>query len=141
MQHSIKVTVFLDTSLWVALFEKNDESGLEVARQVFGKEPTDPELYEYILGHYQELKFSLPYDFKLVIKRVNPQRRMREVKKEMQKSRASAPKETYAQEVLREELELRKLNKQIINKAQKEAEAKERFRLEQEKKKKKRKGH
>lgn len=46
--NSIMVTVSLEGSLWVALFERTDSDGKAVARHICGKEPTDPELYEFI---------------------------------------------------------------------------------------------
>lgn len=140
-QYTIKATVLLENSFWVGLFERNDSEGYAVARKIFGGEPTDPELYEFVLNHFDELKFTEPREFKLVIKRKNPKRVQREVRHEMEKAKKGLPSTTHAQEVLRLELEKNKKLKKVTSKAEKEARQEERFRQKQEKKKKKQRGH
>src|SRR5690349_6391444 len=126
--NSMIVTVYPQGSLWVALFERTDHEGKAVARNVFGKEPTDPELYAFILEHFQSLNFSLPHDFKLVVKRKNPQRVQREVKREMEKAKkAGTPKESFAQEVMRKELEEKKKIRKTATKAEKKAQSDRKF--------------
>src|SRR3990167_4096522 len=99
-QATIQVTVLLENQLWMAIFERKDNTGYAVARQVFGDEPTDPELYEFISTHYYHLKFTAPQEFKLIIKRKNPKRMKRDVIKQMNKVKKSSQCNTYAQEVL-----------------------------------------
>ena len=68
--YTIKVTIQFETPYWIGIFERNDDEGYAVARQVFGAEPTDPELYEFVSIHFYELKFSASLEsVKLVIKR------------------------------------------------------------------------
>ncbi len=43
-QYTIKVTILLENSFWIGLFERNDSEGYAVARKIFGGEPTDNEL-------------------------------------------------------------------------------------------------
>ena len=85
LKNTITVTVQLEGSFWTALFERNDAGNYTVARKIFGKEPTDPELYEFLLKNYHELKYTEPQKFKLIIKRKNPKRVRREVRKAMEK--------------------------------------------------------
>ena len=54
--HTIKTTVSLEESFWVAIFERQDKTHYAVAKQIFGKEPTDAQLYEFVLEHYDQLK-------------------------------------------------------------------------------------
>lgn len=138
---TIQVTLLYEGPFWAAIFERNDDTGYSVARKIFGSEPTDPELYEFILKHYQELKFTEPHDFKLVIRRKNPKRVQREVRQEMEKARSGQASTSRAQEVLRLELEKNKKVKKTISKAEKELKLQEKFLQKQEKKKKKKKGH
>src|SRR5579872_3249710 len=122
MKHTIQVTIQLENQLWVGIFERNDKHVYAVARKVFGKEPTDPEVYEFILSHYQELQFTEPQDFILKIKRKNPKRMNREVRKLMQAAKnLKAPKMSRAQEVLKMELEKNKKIRKTISKEEKEA--------------------
>lgn len=108
-------------------------------------EPTNPELYDFVLNHYLELKFSRPQkNINLIIKRKNPKRVSREIRKEMakaQKSGVGVPPVTRAQEALRVELEENKKQRKSISKIQKETEKQEKFALKQIKKKKKQRGH
>lgn len=137
----ITVTVCLENALWVALFERIYEDKLTAARVIFGKEPTDPELYEWLLEHYDQLKFSAPQNFTLTIKRKNPKRMLREVKREMEKAAGTMRKESLAQEALRLDLEKNKKVKKSQSKAEKEAAKEQQFSAKQEKKKQKKRGH
>lgn len=138
--YTIKVTVFLEDAFWIGLFERNDDEGYAVSRQIFGGEPTDAELYNFVLKHYDQLKFTQPHDFKLVIKRKKFKRMQRDVRKEMQKVKKDSPKSTHAQEVLRIDLEKKKKRKKVISKTKKEEMLERKFNLKQEKRKKKHRG-
>lgn len=140
-QYTIKVTVLLENYFWVGIFERNDSEGYAVARKIFGGEPTDAELYEFVLAHFDELKFTEPQEFKLVIKRKNPKRMQREVKREMEKTKKGLTSTTHAQEVLRLDLEKNKKLKKTISKAEKEDRLEEKFQQKQAKRKKKHRGH
>lgn len=140
-QCTIKVTVLLEDSFWVGFFERNDDEGYAVARKIFGGEPTDAELYDFVLTHFDALKFTEPQDFKLVIKRKNPKRVKREVRREMEKVKKNLFSTTHAQEVLRLDLEKNKKIKKSISKAEREACVEEKFQQKQAKRKKKHRGH
>jgi hypothetical protein len=45
------MTVFFDNPFWVAVLELHHDGRVHAARQVFGAEPTDAELYQYLLLH------------------------------------------------------------------------------------------
>lgn len=70
----IQATIFFDKRYWVGTFERADKEGYAVAKHIFGGEPTDPEVYEFVLTHYQKLKFGELKEFTLEIKRMNPKR-------------------------------------------------------------------
>lgn len=134
-------TVSYQRPFWVGIFERKEDKHYAVARKVFGDEPTDPELYEFVLHNYHELKFSEPQkDIKLIIKRKNPKRVQREVRKEMEKMVSDRPM-TRAQEVLKLELEKNKKIKKLVSKAEQEAKQKAKFEQKQQKKKQKLRGH
>lgn len=139
-QYTISVTVLIENAFWVGIFERNDNDGYAVARQIFGGEPSDAELYDFVLTHFDRLRFTEPQDFKLVIKRKNPKRMQREVRREMEKAKKGLPSTTHAQDVLRVDLEKKKIVKKSISKAEKEAFLERKFQLKQEKKKNKHRG-
>jgi len=69
---TVKATILFDGSLWLGIFERSDKKGFAIARQMFEGEPSDKEIYSFILKNYDELKFGLPEPFQLVIERENP---------------------------------------------------------------------
>lgn len=138
--YTIQVTV-LQEQFWVGIFERNDDEGYAVAREIFGSEPSDAELYQFVTENFQQLKFTKPQEFKLVIKRKNPKRLQREVRHLMERAKTGLPSTTHAQEALRLELEQNKKLKKTTTRIEKLAQQQEKFLLRQEKKKKKQRGH
>ena len=47
-----KLTVYFDPPFWVGIFEKIENNHCQAARQVFGAEPTEPELIRFALENY-----------------------------------------------------------------------------------------
>ena len=138
---TIQATIFFDQRYWVGTFERTDREGYSVARHIFGAEPTDPEVYEFVLTHYQELKFGELKEFTLEIKRMNPKRMQREVRREMERIKETTKPSTFAQDYMREELEKKKLQKKRQSSAEKQTQKDEQFAIRQRKKKEKQKGH
>lgn len=138
---TIKATIFFETRLWIGLFERTDKEGYAVAKHIFGSEPSDPEVYEFVLHHFQELKFGKSKEFQLQIKRKNPKRIQREVRREMDRMKESAQPSTLAQDYMREEIERKKKEKKRVSSAEKQARKDEQFILKQQKRKEKQRGH
>lgn len=138
---TIKATIFFDKCYWIGTFERTDKEGYAIAKHIFGGEPTDPEIYEFVLTHYQELKFGKPKEFILEIKRMNPKRVQREVRREMERIKETKKPSTFAQDYMREELEKKKLQKKQQSSAEKQARKEKQFVIRQRKKKEKQKGH
>ena len=55
---------------------------LSVCRVVFGAEPKDYEVYDFILKNYKNLKFGSSLDVKVKKTKSNPKRLQREVRKQ-----------------------------------------------------------
>lgn len=72
------LTVFFEEPFWVGVFEKVEDGNLSVCRVVFGNEPRDYEVWDYILKNYYSLKFSPAVEAAVKDGRVNPKRRQRE---------------------------------------------------------------
>ncbi|MBS0622844.1 MAG: YjdF family protein [Verrucomicrobia bacterium] len=138
---SIKATIFFDQRYWVGTFERTDKKGYAVAKHIFGGEPADPEIYDFVLNHYQDLNFGEPKEFTLEIKRMNPKRVQKEVRREMEKLKETTRPSTFAQDYMREELEKKKLEKKRQSSAEKQTRKEAQFALKQQKKKDKQKGH
>jgi Protein of unknown function (DUF2992) len=140
---TIKATIFYDKRFWVGTFERIDKEGYAIARHIFGAEPSDPEVHEFVLHHYHELKFGSAKEtqINIQIQRMNPKRLQREVRREMTRMKETMQPSTLAQDYMREELEKNKKEKKSISSAQKQARKDEQFSLKQEKRKEKHRGH
>lgn len=137
----IQATIYFEKQYWVGVFERTDKEGYAVARHIFGGEPSDPEVYEFVLQHFHELKFGEAKEIAVEIKRMNPKRVQREVRREMEKVKETGRPSTLAQDYMREEQEKQKKLKKSLSSAQKQARKDEQFALKQDKRKEKHRGH
>lgn len=112
----IKATIFFETRFWVGVFERTDKEGYSVARHIFGGEPSDNEVYEFILEHYSELNFGSAKEIEIQITRMNPKRVQREIRKEMNRLKEDSRPSTHAQDYMREELEKKKKERKKVTK-------------------------
>ena len=131
-----KLTVFFDNPFWVGVFECVEKNKLSVCRVVFGAEPKDYEVYDFILKNYKNLKFGLSLEVKVKKIKNNPKRLQREVIKQT-KQVGIGTKSQLALQKQREEMKLerKKESKQI-----RELENRRKFELKQEKRKQKHRG-
>ena len=81
-----KLTVFFDDPFWVGVFERIDGGKLSVCKVTYGAEPKDYEVWEYVLKHYYELKYSPAVEAETRQRADNPKRRQREAGKQMELS-------------------------------------------------------
>jgi hypothetical protein len=133
----MKLTVLFDLPFWIGVFEREEDGKYSVARTVFGAEPKDHEILEFLLRHFDRLKFSTPKEDAPKEKKMNPKRLQREVKKEMLKTGIVSK----AQDAIRLEQEKTKKSRKVKSKAQRDVEKQADFDFKQAKKKKKLRGH
>ena len=57
---SAKLTILFEDPFWIGLYERIYKNKLEVCKITFGKEPTDGEVYEFMLKNWRKLRFSPP---------------------------------------------------------------------------------
>lgn len=138
---TIKATIFFEKCYWVGIFERTDQEGYAVARHIFGAEPSDTEIHEFVLNHYHELKFGDLQEVNIQIQRMNPKRVQREVRREMAKLKETARPSTLAQDYMRDEIEKKKREKKSTSSAEKQARKDQQFQLKQQKRKAKHLGH
>lgn len=132
-----RLTVFLDKPFWVGVFEKTQEGSLSVSKVIFGAEPKDGEVLDFILKHYNSLNLSPAVSFAVKEAKKNPKVMQRKVKKELQKEGIG----TKSQQALKLWQEQYKQDKKTNNRAQKNEREERLFLLKQQKKKAKHKGH
>lgn len=131
-----KLTVFFEEPFWIGLFERIEDGKLSAAKVTFGAEPKDYEVYEFILRHYYQLKFSPAVAADVKENAKNPKRRQREVRKQLQKAEIG----TKSQQALKLQQEQMKIERKTKSREQKEAEKLFKFHLKLQKKKDKHKG-
>ena len=125
-----KLTVFFDDPFWVGVFECIDDGELSVCKVTFGAEPKDYEVWEYVLRHYGELRFSPAVEAGTRQRADNPKRRQREAGKQMKLSGVG----TKSQQALQMLLEQNKQERKVRSREQRLAEAERQFTLKQQKK-------
>ena len=79
-----RLTVFFEEPYWIGVFEHIEDGKLTVAKVVFGAEPKDYEVYEFVLKHYHSLRFSPALAAVVKKSNKNPKRVHREVRKQLQ---------------------------------------------------------
>ena len=134
---SEKLTVFFEGPFWVGVFERISGGKLSVCKVTFGAEPKDYEVWDFILKHYYDLRFSPAIEAEVKKIADHPKRRQRGIKKELRASGVG----TKSQQALNMQREEMKTQKKQISKEQREAEKRHQFDLKRKKRKERHKGH
>lgn len=139
MERSVesKLIIYFEEPFWVGVFEELEGDKLSACRMVFGAEPTDAEVYDFILKHYYHLRFSAPVKTEIRPKADNPKRRQRNARKQLEKSGIG----TKSQQALQKQYEENKTERKRTTHEQREAEKQWQFELKQQKRKEKHRGH
>ncbi len=132
-----KLTVYFEDPFWVGVFEQICDNKLSVAKVIFGKEPNDYEIQEYVMKKYNSLQFSPAVEANEKETNKNPKRRLREAKKQLQNKGIG----TQSQQALKLQQEQNKKVRKIQSHKQKRIDNERKFELKQQKKKRKHKGH
>ena len=79
------LTVLFEDPFWVGIYQRTGGGTCQVCRIVFGGEPKDYEVYEFLLKNWQKLQFSPPVPVERAAeRRINPKRMQRKARKQMQ---------------------------------------------------------
>lgn len=133
-----RLTVFFEEPFYIALYERTQDGYTQVCRVVFGKEPTDAEVYEYFLNNWAKLKFSPPVPAGAVSDtRKNPKRVLREIHRQLSGKMTTG---TKSQQALKLQQEQAKTARRTNNKQRRALEEQRKYELRRQKKKEKHKG-
>lgn len=133
-----KLTVLFEKPYWIGLFEVESEGKYNICKVTFGAEPKDYQVFEFILKNYNKLDFGKKINcFDVKAKKINPKKMQREIKKELKPEGMG----TKAQEALKLQHELKKVERKKCSKKRREEEKEKMFLLKQQKRKQKRRGH
>ena len=130
-------TVLFQPPFWVGIAERWEDAGYSAARVVFGPEPTDAQLCQWLEKEWHRLRFSPAVEGERpAAERKNPKREQREAREATRARGAS----TRAQEALSRQREQEGLERQIGRRQAKQEQAERKFLLRQEKKRAKKRG-
>lgn len=138
MDISTQFTVLHDGQFYIGIFEKHDNQTYLVKKLIFGTEPNNEEIYNFIKTSYHKIEFENPLITENLTssKKINPKRVQKIISAQLKEKKIS----TKAQSALKAQQELnkkeKKENKSILKKQTKERN----FELKQIKKKAKKKG-
>ena len=132
-----KLTVYFEEPFWVGVFERVDNNKLSVCKVTFGAEPKDYEIWEFILKHYYDLKFSPAVETAIKQSADKPKRRSRNARKQVENTGIG----TKSQQALKLQQEESKAERRQISKEQRDAEKQKQFELKKQKRREKHKGH
>lgn len=139
MQISVSstLTVYHDGQFWVGLAEHVEDGRYGVARIVFGAEPSDEEILQFVADKWEKLSFfdGKPAEASKPAK--NPKRRAREAAKTLKQPAMS----TRAQQVLAAQREAMKQASAHTRSRRRAEEADARFEQRKLKRKQKHRGH
>lgn len=137
MSTRASLTILFEHPFWIGLYERMDADKYEVCKIIFGAEPKDYEVYDFLLKKWHTLTFSPPIQTAQMEKRnINPKRMQREIRRQIETSGIG----TKAQQALKLQHEQSKVQRKTKSREQKEAEKDREFALRQEKKKAKHRG-
>ncbi len=133
----VTLTVFFDGQFWIGIFERTEDGKLSVSRVVFGVEPKEQQVYEFVLRYYLKLRFSPPVEgVKIRTAASNPKRRQRQIARSAEKGIG-----TRSQQAMKLAQEAGKAARKTRAKEQREAEEQRKRELHAEKKKARHRGH
>lgn len=98
MQTSVSstLTLYHDGQFWAEIIEHIEDDEYRVARIVFGQEPSNEAILQFVIEKWQSLSFSPSYCTQERMRAKNPKRRLREAAKVLSRPATS----TKAQQVL-----------------------------------------
>lgn len=135
---STTLTLYHDGQFWVGLVEHVENGQLSAARVVFGAEPSDQEILEFVSGRvWDRLALGGHVEAEPVKIAKNPKRRQREAMKELQRPSVG----TKAQQALAQQREEMKAEAVLQRSLRKAEEKQARFEQRTEKRKQKKRGH
>lgn len=130
-------TVFFEAPFWKGIYERQEKNKLSVAIVIFGSEPKDNEVLEFLNTNFTKLSFTNEITAKQTTTIISYKRLQRKIKKETQPKGIG----TKSQQALQQQRQLDKTEQKEKQKENKKILEQQHFVQKQQKKKQKRKGH
>ena len=137
----MRLTILFDSPYWIGLLETESDGLLYAARHIFGSEPSDAEVYDFVqndlLPLMQTMTVGLPIDSLLTPHHINPKRLQRIIRREV--LRTDVP--SKAHQAIRLQIEANAQERLIINRTQRDEKRQHKRDVAAAKAKAKHKGH
>ena len=134
---STTLTVYHDGQFWVGLAEHVEDGRYGAARIVFGAEPSDGEILQFVVGKWEKLSFFGDDPTEASKPAKNPKRRAREVSKVLKRPAMG----TKAQQALASQREAMKRESAQARSRRRAEEADARFEQRKLRRKQRHRGH
>ena len=132
-----KLMVCFEDPFWIGVYERIEEGRLSVAKVTFGAEPTEREVSDFFEKNFYKLKFSPAVLTAAKGIHKNPKSMLRAVRKQTRDTGIG----TKAQQAIKLQQEVGKVERKANCRARREAETERMFDLKRLKKKDKHRGH
>jgi hypothetical protein len=116
----MKLTIRFDTPYWIGVLEEERDGSLYVTRHIFGAEPSDQLVYEFVLHEMAALQSRMTVGIPVETvgrKSISPKRMQREVRRELARDGLTSK----AHEAMRLQIEARKQEHKRESRAEREA--------------------
>lgn len=135
----MKLTIYFDGSFWCGLVEEDSNNHYQAIRYVFGPEPKDSEVLDFIAKRLPQLleQSGSVISKQKAEKKMSPKRMQRLINREKRQPVVS----TKAQMAMSELRDQAKVERKTLNRRKKAELADARFQQRQEKKREKHRGH
>jgi hypothetical protein len=133
-------TVYFDGKFWSGVFERSSHEGYSAAKTVFGAEPSDAELLDFIRYRFDSVVFSKPdreENYSGTEKPISPKRMILLIRDQMKEKGLSSK----SHDAINRAFEEKKIERKTRRKEKREEALKRKFELKQMKKKEKKRGH
>ncbi len=131
-------TVLFEDPFWIGLFELECENEYSICKIVFGSEPKDYDVYDFVLKKWNKIStYKMDNEIPSISKNINPKRMRRMINKQLQNTSIG----TKAQRALKLQHEQNKKERKTYNREKIKDEKDRKFNLKQQKRKQKHRGH
>jgi len=133
-----KITVLFEDPFWIGLFESEYKNDYYICKIIFGSEPKDYDVYDFILKGYNKINwYKSNNEVPTITKHISPKRMQRIINKQLDAGTIG----TKAQQALKLQHEQNKLERKNYNREKLKDEKNRKFDLKQQKRKQKHRGH
>ena len=130
--------VTFENPFWVGIIKIEDNNKIRVARWVFGSEPSEAEIYDFLYKDYNKLKFH-----EVQIDKINKEyhKNPKRIQKEIRQMKQKVVNLKKSYDIIKKQYENMKVERKKNKSIKKHENDEQIFKLKQEKKKQKHRGH